>query len=143
MAETPKSLSPSTNSMPYVWAGLIFFLLGGLFILALLFLRPGLDPLILISSVAGIMGTMFTGVAAYLKSQETHLTVNNQLTTWKAEFFEMAHSKGLLEGTEQEQARVAEQLRVKNLTVPRVTPTATPVIVENPNPVPVTDKGRP
>jgi hypothetical protein len=103
-----------SSPMPYVWAFLIFFLLIVLFILALLYMRPDLDPLILISAIAGIGASLFTGVAAFMKSQETHLSVNSQLSAWKNEFFAMAHAQGVIVGTITEQARVAEQLRVKN-----------------------------
>jgi DMSO reductase anchor subunit len=102
-----------SSMLPYIAAGVILVLIGAIFILILLFLRPKLDELILISTVAGIGGTMFASISALIKSQETHLTVNSQLTSWKNEFFEMAHAKGVIAGTETEQARVAEALRLK------------------------------
>lgn len=100
--------------MPYIWTGLTLFLFAGVFVTTLLYLRPEIDSLLLITTAFGMAGTMFTGIAAYLKSEETHTAVNSQLSAWKQEFFTMAHAEGVIAGAENEQARVAEQLKVKN-----------------------------
>ena len=131
MADTPAFTKPE-SSMPYVWAGLILVLMSGLFILALLLLRPVLDPLVVIATVLGITSTMFSGIAAFLKSQQTHVTVNSQLTAWKAEFFKMAHAEGIIAGVKTEQERIAEITRIKALTAPVIIPVSVPM----PAPVP-------
>ena len=127
MADTPLLTKQQPSSMPYVWAGLILVLMSGLFILALLLLRPTLDPLVVITTVLGLTGSIFSSVAAFLKSQETHLTVNSQLSAWKEEFAKMAHAEGAIEGTKKEQERIAEMVRVKALTTPVIIPTSTPM----------------
>lgn len=157
MAESTKP-----SAMPYVWAALILFLIAALFIVAILYIRPELDPLILISAILGAFSVLFSSVAAYLKSQETHLSVNSQLTEWKKEFFNMAKSEGLIEGAKTEQARIAEQTRLKMgvaavpVAVPMpmamAAPVAAPlaaapaepiaVVVKNVQPVPVVDKSK-
>lgn len=164
MADTPR---PST-SIQYIAAGLILFLLAMLFIVAILYLRPALDPLLLITTVVGVFITIFTSVASFLKSQETHLTVNSQLSAWKAESTKTAHAEGYIQGALTEQERRAEVDRLRNqpgmerrsgpapqpppvvvVPVPAAAPAAAPglgaapvsVIVENVDPVPVMDVG--
>jgi len=111
----------NTDSRPnlsYLWAGIFILISGGLFILAILALRPNLDPLILISTVSGLGITVFSSIAAFLKAQEsgnktasTHKAVNGQLSKWKEEFFALAHAQGVIAGINAEQTRVANQLK--------------------------------
>lgn len=109
MAASPSGYA----SMPYIIAGVVLALIAALFSLGLLFLRPELDALLLITAITGVFGTMFTGISAFIKSQETHLVVNSQLSAWKAEFSRMSRAEGIIAGTQEEQTRVAEQLRIK------------------------------
>jgi hypothetical protein len=117
------------SQMPYLWAGLIFTLIGALFVLALLYLRPNLDPLILITVVTGVGGSMFTGVAAYLKSSETHSSVNGSLSKWKEDHYEMAHTKGVLAGAKAEQERQEEAQKLKFISEAVPVPAAAKVMI--------------
>jgi hypothetical protein len=155
MADSPK---PSAT-IQYVVSALILFLLAALFIIAILYLRPALDPLLLITTVVGVFITIFTSVASFLKSQETHLTVNSQLSAWKAESTKTAHAEGYIQGGIVEQERMAEVNRLRTqpgmerrapppvaaaAPAPIVRPDATgpvSVIVQNVDPVPVKDVG--
>ena len=114
--QTNNQPAPPLIYLPYIWAAIIFMLLGGVFILGILFIRPNVDPLILITTVFGMAGTMFTGVAVFIKSQETHSSINGRLAEWKKDFYELARLQGVREGASEEQARVAEQLHV--ITIP-------------------------
>lgn len=99
----------SNSVLPYIVATTILVLIGVILIGVVLYLRPALDPLVVIGLVFTAVTTILTGVAAFIKSQETHASVNSQLTAWKKEYYELAHTKGEKAGTVEEQARVAEQ----------------------------------
>ena len=90
-----------------------------------LYLRPTLDPLLLIVSVFGFLTSIFGGIAAFMKAQETHVIVDGQLSAWKMEHAETNQAEGRLKGIASEQERVAEQKRVAALVpvVPVVVPT--------------------
>lgn len=115
MADTPNT-APAASVMPYIWAAVMMFLVGVILIGMILYLRPTYDPLVVIGGVGGLMTTFVGVIATFIKSQETHLTVNSQLTMWKKEFQELKHAEGLIQGTHDEQNRVAEQKRVAALT---------------------------
>ncbi len=104
--------SPPASVMPYVASTLLLFLVGVILIGTILWLRPALDPLVIIASVMGFVVSISAAIAAFIKSQETHLSVNSQLTAWKKEFYRMAHAEGMLLGSTDEQLRVAEQKRL-------------------------------
>jgi len=108
MTETPKIIK-FNNTLSYVWAVLILFLIGVVLIGAVLFLRPNYDPLIIIGTVGGMITTILGSLLALMKAQETHLTVNSQLTEWKEESTRAAHSEGIIKGTKEEQERVIEE----------------------------------
>lgn len=120
----PHESSPNSK-LPYVWASLILFLLGIILVGMVLFLRPQLDPLLVITPVFGFIISIAAGIAAFMKSQETHLSLNGQLTAWKKEFYAMSHAEGIIVGTQNEQARVAEQKRIVALTVQSLSGTPT------------------
>jgi hypothetical protein len=145
MADTPATQS---STMPYIIAIVMLVLIGTIFIGGVLYLRPALDPLILITAVFGFLVPTFAGVAAFMKSQETHLTVNSQLTAWKAEFKALSHAEGVIAGVTGEQERIAEQKRVLALTAVVSVPAGTtiepvPVTVISPSPLPVEVKAKP
>jgi hypothetical protein len=132
--EQPKK----TSLAVYFTAAAILTLLGIIFIGMVLFLRPNIDPLIVITSVLAFTTTIGTGVAAFIKSQETHDSVNGKLAAWKKEFFALAHAQGVIDGTEKEQGRMAEKLRLQNINESApVSSHATPVVVENIAPIAV------
>lgn len=137
MADTPNG----SRTTPYILAVVILVLIGALLVGAVLFMRPNLDPLLLIVSVFGILGTIFTGIAAFMKSDETHRTVNSQLSAWKEEFSAMKRAEGIIAGTETEQKRVAEQKRVE--AAGPTTPTNTLSTTTEPVPVAIVDTEKP
>lgn len=100
--------SAPNSAMPYVWAMLILFLIGVILIGLVLYLRPAYDPLLIVSTVFAFIISIGTSIAAFIKSQETHLTVNSQLAAWKREYGAMAHAEGVIQGTKDEQDRMKD-----------------------------------
>lgn len=96
--------------MPYIWATLIMFLFGVILIGIVLFLRPSLDPLIVIGVVFAFVSTTSASIAAVMKSHDTYLKVNSQLDAWKRDFLARHYAEGQIAGQGQEQDRVAAQL---------------------------------
>ena len=127
MADSPSTNAGTSSIAPYVVTVAMLLLLGIVLVGLCLYLRPTLDPVVITGVVFAFLTPTFTGIAAFLKSQETHLTVNSQLTSWKSEFYAMSHAEGMLKGASEEQARVAEQKRVAALTP--VIPTVPTVLV--------------
>jgi membrane-bound ClpP family serine protease len=109
----PYNLHKTTSVLPYVYTTIILFISGLIFIALVLFLRPTLDPLIVITSVMGFVITISTGIAAFIKAQETHNMVNSKLDAWKKEVIALALAQGKAIGIIKEQERVAEQLKIK------------------------------
>lgn len=136
MATTPSLTAPS-SAMPYVWAAVIVFLVGIILIGVVLALRPQYDPLIIVSSVMGFTLPFCASIFAFMKSQETHLTVNSQLTAWKLEHSRMDHAEGVISGTATEQARIAEQKLATATAAAAVGSTGKPLPVEVVAPVPI------
>lgn len=116
---TEPDVPHSTNVVPYVTSALVLFLIGVILIGVILWLRPNVDALVTIATVMGFVVSVSASIAAFIKSQETHLMVNSQLTAWKKEFYSMAHAEGALAGASDEQARVAE---IKRLSVEAAVP---------------------
>jgi len=135
MADMPDE-KPS-NAMPYVVSVIILFLLGIILIGGVLYLRPATDPLVVIGVVFGFLISSGASIAAFIKSQETHLTVNSQLTAWKKEFYQMAHGEGVIQGTRDEQDRIVEQKRAASLKQEPRTVAPVPVEIVSPDPLPV------
>lgn len=142
MANTP-DISKSSSVMPYVWSMLILFLLGVILIGIILYLRPLMDPVLVTINVMGFVISVGAGISAVIKgqeslnkSQETHLTVNSQLTAWKTEYAALKHAEGMLAGVAGEQDRIVEQKRAAALGGKEVLPVAAP----NVPPVEVTIK---
>jgi len=103
---------PPTNPAPYLYTTVIIILISAVFFLALLYLRPQIDAVALLGNIAQAALPTIAAVAAYLKSQETHLSVNSRLTDFLREHGEAQRNEGKLLGASGEQARVAKQKMV-------------------------------
>lgn len=127
-------LLKSGSILPYLAALIILVLIGVMFILAILYLRPQADVLVVLSAVSASVVGLFGIAANFMKTLETHNTVNDSSTEAFAKVESEAHEKGMREGTEKEQKRVAQQLLIASATG------ATPVLskeTDKSEPVPV------
>lgn len=101
------------SSLPYLWVTLAMFVAGLVFTAVVLLIRPTLDPILVIGNVMGFVITISAGIAAFIKTQETNITVNSRLTEWKREFYDLAHSEGKIAGAKEERMRINDQMRIE------------------------------
>lgn len=99
----------NNTTLPYVWTVLVAFLIGSILIVGVLYLRPALDPLVVITTILGFIISIGTSVAAFIKTQETHTIVNSELDKWKRTYGAMQRAEGFIEGGDTE--RAAEKSR--------------------------------
>ena len=100
---------PKTPLLPYVWAALCFAALGAGLVVVILYLRPNSDPMDVIERVASPLIPTLAAAMAWLKSQETHLSINSRLTEFMRTATDAADAKGQLKGVADEQMRQAKQ----------------------------------
>ena len=98
---------PVTAKTYYVWAVVILAAMGTVLVLAILWVRPTSDPLDVVAQVAKGLAPTIAGVMAYLKAQETHLSVNSRLDAFMKANAAAARSEGQMQGVAHEQARQA------------------------------------
>lgn len=138
------------SNTPYLIAVVVMVLIGVVAVLSIVLLRPDSDNSQLIATVLSMIVPTTAAILALMKSQETHLTVNSQLAQWKLDFADLKRAEGEKEGISMEQARVAElrktvaaerPIAVAPAVAPAQAPAQAPVpvIVANPQPVPVVD----
>lgn len=116
--------SPVSSKTPYIAASVIMALLGVVAFLGIVFLRPNDDNVMLITVILGFLTTITTGILAYMKSQETHVSVNSRMDEWRKESslaIAKAHAAGIKEG------QGAELLRA-SLVQPVAVIAVTPVV---------------
>lgn len=123
----------------YVWAVIILMLLTTIMIMAIIWLRPASDPLIIIAGVMTAMTPTTAAVLALMKAQETHLSVNSRLDEFMNQHAKSAHSEGILQGVQQEQDRTKEKQRHEQLMRgPAPTPPIETIVKNSPaDPVPI------
>lgn len=93
--------------MSYVIAIVVMALIAIVAVLAITITRPEVDNTQLIATILGFVGTMTAAVLSLIKSQETHVLVNSQLSQWKADYAARNRAEGAKEAVDTEQARVA------------------------------------
>ena len=94
---------------PYVWAVVIMTLIGGMLVIGILYLRPQSDPLDVLAQVMKGLAPTTAGVLAFMKSQETHLSVNSRLDAFMAEHGKASHAEGVIQGAADEQSRASAE----------------------------------
>jgi hypothetical protein len=96
-----------SSNAPYVWAVVILTAVAAVLVLVIVWLRPKADALDVVAQVAKGLAPTVAGVMAYLKAQETHLSVNSRLDAFMREHAALAHREGQIQGMADEQARQA------------------------------------
>ena len=94
--EKPPSPYASSNT-PYLIAVIIMAILTTTTIIVLIMRRPDLDNTELITKVIGFSMPTTLSLLAYMKSQQTHLSVNSRLD----DFIQNAQDSSLMRGIEQ------------------------------------------
>lgn len=122
-------MATETDKGPYIWASVIIVLIAAVFFLTLLYLRPQIDAVELLGNVAATVLPTIASVLAYLKAQETHLSVNSRLTDFINEHGASKMNEGIIQGTADEQVRVAKQ-KLVDAAVSSIPPEAVAVLTK-------------
>ena len=101
----PNSATPKPPAYALILA--IVILLAVVLIGIVLWLRPLYDPLLIITAVGTLMGSIGSGVMVYTKSQETHVAVNSRVDEWIATQTKNQALVSHAQGVSDEQARAA------------------------------------
>lgn len=103
--EKEKLALPSPNNTPYLVAVLIMALIGVLGVVGVTYLRPGEDNTVLIGLVLGFLAPTTLSLLAFMKSQETHLSVNSRLDDFIRNAENAARGEGEKAGQRQAEDR--------------------------------------
>lgn len=95
--QEPTIVQPPSN-LPYVVAAVVMSLIGATFVVGITYLRPTQDNAVLIATVLGFLAPTTMGLMAFMKSQETHLSVNSRLDAFIRNARIAAHAIGRAEG---------------------------------------------
>lgn len=101
---------PTTQSNgPYIRVTLMLLFTGILLVTAAMWLRPRTYlPDIIAQVLTGLVPTI-AGVLAYMKAQQTHLSVNSRLDAFMKTAAALAKEEGRVEGVASEKLRRAEE----------------------------------
>lgn len=86
------------KNTPYIGAVVIMFLIGVVATTSIVIARPESDNSILIATILGLVASTTASILAFLKSQETHLSVNSRLDGFIANAEKASHAEGVIEG---------------------------------------------
>lgn len=95
---TAQTIVPLPNNIPYIAAVVIMMLVGVAAAVAITFARPTTDNTLLIGSVFGFLLPTTLSLLAFMKAQETHLSVNSRLDAFMTQARLEAHALGVSEG---------------------------------------------
>jgi hypothetical protein len=96
-----ESVVAPPNNVPYVIAVIAMSIACVAAIVAITFARPEADNSVLITTVIGFATTTTASLLAFMKSQETHLSVNSRLDAFMRNAELAAHVQGIVEGRSQ------------------------------------------
>jgi len=123
---TSSSIVPTPNNIPYIVAVVTMMLIGVVAIVVLVVMRPdNKDNLLIIGLIVGFLAPTTLSLLAFMKSQETHLSVNSRLDAFMKNARMAAHAQGVTEG--RTEGRVSADARTDALATANSTP-ATPAI---------------
>jgi hypothetical protein len=94
----PRTIVAPPNNLPYVVAVVIMMGFGVVGVVAITVLRPTQDNTIIITTLLGFLAPTTLSLLAFMKAQETHLSVNSRLDDFMRTATYAAHAKGLMEG---------------------------------------------
>lgn len=103
---------PPPRNLQYVVAVVVMSGLGIVSVLAITLMKPEQDNTVIIASVFGFLLPTTMALLAFMKSQETHLSVNSRLEAFINEARELARAEGMVAGreaAERREDRVAQQ----------------------------------
>ena len=122
-----QTIVPPPNNVPYIVAIVLMAMLGVVAVVAVAIARPGLDNTALYATIAAFIGPTSLSLLAFMKAQETHLSVNSRLDAFMRNAEMVAHVQGMAEG--RAQGRTDANARTDELAATAAIQ-ATPVPVE-------------
>jgi hypothetical protein len=96
-----QSIVPPPNNVPYIMAVVLMAALGILGVVAVAVARPGQDNTAIFTAIAGFVCPTTLSLLAFMKAQETHLSVNSRLDAFMRNAELAAHIKGIVAGRAQ------------------------------------------
>lgn len=96
-----KSVVPAPNNVPYLVAIVTMAIVAIAGSVLISYLRPDSDIVVVFGLIAGFMAPTTLSLLAFMKAQETHLSVNSRLD----QFIENAKASSRAEGVEAERTR--------------------------------------
>ncbi len=119
------SIVPPPNNVPYIVAVVAMMALGVGGAVVVTLARPAQDNTVLIGIIFGFLAPTTLSLLAFMKAQETHLSVNSRLDAFMATARTAARAEGVLEG--RTQGRAAADDRTDTLAANAVTTTKEPL----------------
>lgn len=92
------AVSRPPNNIPYVIAVVVMMTLGVIGVVAVTFARPTQDNTVLVGLILGFLAPTTLSLLAFMKSQETHLSVNSRLEAFMQAAEEAARAQGVEDG---------------------------------------------
>jgi hypothetical protein len=87
-----------SSNTPFVAAVCVMITLGVILSVLIIMLRPQSDPLVVCVTVFGIISPTTLSLLAFMKSQQTHLSVNSRLDDFIFNSASAAHAEGKAQG---------------------------------------------
>jgi hypothetical protein len=112
-ASKTSSAVPPPNNTQYVYAVLLMAIFGVVAVTAITILRPGQDNTGVISTIVGLLAPTTLSLLAFMKAQETHLSVNSRLDQFIKNAELASRMQGVIDG--RAQGRIDADRRTDNL----------------------------
>jgi hypothetical protein len=96
--ERRATVVPPPNNLPYIVTVALMAMFAVASVVAVTLIRPTQDNSSLITTILGFIATTTASLLAFMKSQETHLSVNSRLDAFMRNAEMAAHIQGLAEG---------------------------------------------
>jgi len=101
--ETKRAISivPSPNNIPYVVAIIVMTGIAIVGVATITIFRPNQDNTVVIASIFGFLAPTTLSLLAFMKAQETHLSVNSRLDQFMKNAELAARSEGFKQGQQE------------------------------------------
>jgi hypothetical protein len=96
--DMPSPTKQSSSNWQYLVTVAFMAALGTIGVLVVTALRPTQDNSMLITTIIGFLSTTTGVILTFLKTQETHLSVNSRLDAFMASARQVGHMEGAEEG---------------------------------------------
>ncbi len=122
--EAVSQVSPPTNIIKYIVSAIVVLLLGLLAIFGVFLVRPDKDNSAIITIIIGVITPTSVTILAFLKSSDTHLTVNSLFD----KVMEAAKALARQEAVAEERQSVKDRLAA-SVTTPEIVLEEVPVVI--------------